>query len=190
MEKWKAITGYEGAYEVSDLGRVRSLDRTIQHPNGPRFVRGKVLKCRKSRRGYFRVSLKSHQRQQQFSVHVLVARAFIPNPNNKPEVNHKNGKQKWNNSVSNLEWATKEENAQHASENDLVAWGSRNFGSKISTKDVLAIRKRYAAGGITQTALAKQYGIKQPQVSAIVLYQSWFGGGLSPNPSETKRIRQ
>lgn len=102
MEIWKAIEGYEGLYEISNYGRVKSLDR-IGH--GGRKLKGRILKKAKNKDGYFVVDLDSHGKRKQFRVHRLVATAFIPNPNNYPCVNHKD-ENKLNNNVDNLEWCT------------------------------------------------------------------------------------
>ena len=96
METWKAISGYEGIYEVSDLGRVRSL----VHRN--RWKPG-ILKPLKHPRGYIQVGLRKDGHTKQTLVHRLVAEAFIPNPQGLDTVNHKD-EDKTNNSASNLEW--------------------------------------------------------------------------------------
>jgi hypothetical protein len=103
MEEWKSICGTDGKIEVSDRGRVRSL------------LRGKpcILKTQKDRRGYNRVRLTIHRVKRTIKVHREVARAFIPNPLNLPQVNHKDGN-KNNNAVENLEWVTNQQNAAHA----------------------------------------------------------------------------
>lgn len=101
-EIWKPISGYEGLYEVSNLGNVRSLDYRCT---------GKtcLLMPRENGRGYLRVDLCKDGKQRHFPVHRLVAQAFIPNPLGKPTVNHKN-EIKTDNSVDNLEWMTVSEN--------------------------------------------------------------------------------
>lgn len=114
-EKWKK-TMVEG-YEVSNLGRVRSLTREVNHWRGGKSLRkGRVLVLQKGQH-YLHVSLNSRSRV--YNVHRLVAEAFIPNPENKKQVNHKDGK-KHNNVVTNLEWVTPSENIKHAFKNGLL----------------------------------------------------------------------
>lgn len=98
MEEWRDIKGYEGKYQISNLGRVKSLRDS--HNN----YREKYIKSR-IRRGYLSVTLCNKGKQKQFLVHRLIAEAFIPNPNNYPQVNHKD-ENKLNNNIENLEWCT------------------------------------------------------------------------------------
>ena len=103
-EIWKDIKGYEGWYQVSSQGRVRSLDRFINCThNGKRKVSGRVLVGSNAGRGYVMVILTKNSKQTYKYVHRLVAEAFIPNPDNLPQVNHKD-ENKTNNCVDNLEW--------------------------------------------------------------------------------------
>ena len=122
-EIWKDIEGYEGIYQVSNLGRVRSLDRIVPAAcalsKGNQVVnylrKGKILtdywsgpkSCR-----YKSVALSKDDKPKNFRVHRLVARAFVQNPNNKPEVNHID-EDKSNNRADNLEWVTRIENERH-----------------------------------------------------------------------------
>ena len=96
MEEWRPVKGYESRYEVSSLGRVKSL-------NYNRTGVEKVLKLQNGKDGYKRIGLFNGTRQIYLSVHRLVAEAFIPNPNNLPQINHKD-ECKTNNAVENLEW--------------------------------------------------------------------------------------
>ena len=103
MEIWKDIEGFEGKYQVSTWGRVRSCHHG----------KTKILTPYKNERGYLKVGLSVGKRKtQKFRVNRLVALAFIPNPYNLPQVNHKDGN-KENNSYTNLEWATNEINSKH-----------------------------------------------------------------------------
>lgn len=131
LEVWKPVKGYEGFYEVSNFGNVRSLDRYVEQKqhSGTMFKRlykGKLLKPRKTNSGYFLVTLKS----KQVLVHRLVATAFIPNPDNKPCVNHIDSC-RTNNHANNLEWVTQSENVQHGIKNGRYI-RSEEFKNKLS----------------------------------------------------------
>ena len=105
-EIWKDILGYEGLYQVSSFGRVRSLDRYVEYSNGRIHLhKGKVLSLLKGEYGYIQVSLYYNRKMYKKYVHRLVAEAFLLNPDNLPEVNHID-EDKSNNSVDNLEWCT------------------------------------------------------------------------------------
>lgn len=127
-ETWKDVKDYEGLYQISNKGRVKSL----------RWAGGKVLKFGNSGFGYFFVNLSKNNKCRNFFVHTLVARAFIPNPENKPEVNHIDGNKK-NNCVENLEWVTESENHLHAYKTGL----RKRSNSKLSDEDVRFIREHY-----------------------------------------------
>jgi hypothetical protein len=110
MENWKDVKGYEGLYQVSNLGRIKSLS----HINYLGRLRQKcILGNRLSDRGYHTAVLYNNGKPKSFRVHRLVANAFIDNSNNKPHVNHIDGV-KSNNLVTNLEWVTISENQKHA----------------------------------------------------------------------------
>lgn len=106
MEMWKEIPGTEGQYQISNYGKVRTVKT------------GRVLTPAIDERGYERVCLFKYDRERRYKVHRLVAITFIPNPDNKPQVNHKDGNKR-NNFVDNLEWVTNEENMRHANATGL-----------------------------------------------------------------------
>ncbi len=124
MELWKDIPGYEGIYEVSSTGRVRSSkNKTTQSVlHGERKWQQRILKQKSDKNGYKRVSLWKNKMVKDFLVHRLVAMAFIEKVDGKDIINHKDGIQ-WNNHVSNLEWCTYQENNAHAIENRLNTVG-------------------------------------------------------------------
>jgi hypothetical protein len=113
-EIWKDIEGYEGLYQVSNSGKVKALFKIVQRTRKQvQTYPEKILKPNTCHKGYCRVSLHNTKKAKTHSVHRLVALAFIPNPEGKPQVNHINGI-KSDNSISNLEWVTNAENQKHA----------------------------------------------------------------------------
>lgn len=118
QEIWKDIKGYEGLYQVSNLGRVKSLPRKIYNngiigKNKFYISKEKILKERIDHKGYFRVALCKNNIQKDYSIHRLVLENFVENVDNKPCVNHIDGN-KQNNNLENLEWCTYSENLNHA----------------------------------------------------------------------------
>lgn len=113
QEIWKDISGFEGYYQVSNLGNVRSVDRYVRSKGKPALQKGVCMKLQVNHKGYYTVILHKESKPYSKIVHRLVATAFIPNPDNLPQVNHKDTNKK-NNEVSNLEWCTNQENQDHA----------------------------------------------------------------------------
>lgn len=114
-EEWREISGYGGAYRVSNTGKVWSVSRRVRVGswNGETTTRDILMSQRRDQKGYLRVYLNDRGRTRFVPVHRLVANAFIPNPEHKPQVNHIDGN-KCNNNVLNLEWCTNSENQIHA----------------------------------------------------------------------------
>lgn len=115
-EKWRAVIGYEGLYEVSNLGNIRSVDKVSRMPcNGERatkVVKGKLLKPYESGNGYFKIALVKDGKSRKHFVHRIVADAFLQNPGNCSVVNHIDFNRR-NNKVDNLEWCSQRENLLH-----------------------------------------------------------------------------
>ena len=117
-KEWRPIKGYEGLYEVSNTGEIKSLPRVRKNGKSSYLQKEKLLRQSNTTTGYKKVELVKDGKRKSLKVHRLVAQAFIPNPQNKPQVNHLDGN-KINNNVSNLEWATISENVQHGYDTGL-----------------------------------------------------------------------
>lgn len=178
-EIWKDVVGYEGLYEVSSHGRVRSLPRVYQSPedgfNWTKSVEFKEKALRVKSSGYVDTSLHKNGEALQKSVHRLVAQAFIPNPENKRCVNHIDNNPT-NNHVSNLEWVTYKENAQHRDNQMRGAfqrqWGENNVSAKLTLKTVLEIRKLKLAGNKNRF-IADELGVNIKEVGRILRKERW-----------------
>jgi|26BtaG_2_1085354.scaffolds.fasta_scaffold18218_3 hypothetical protein len=134
-EEWRPVVGYEGYYEVSDMGRVRSIDRVISRCDGTKEERrGKILSQFKDRYGYLGVSLNKNGKSKTFTTHRLVCESFLGSPvENSNQVNHMDGI-KDNNRLSNLEWCTAEENTKHAI--DFGIRGTGNYRGQVLAYDL------------------------------------------------------
>lgn len=115
-EIWKDIEGYEGYYQVSNLGNFRSLDRVVKYKkSGTRVYPGKSMKVEPTNEGYTRIVLMKDGIKKRYMCHRIVAHMFVDNPDSKPYVNHINGIT-YDNRAENLEWCTQEENEKHSIE--------------------------------------------------------------------------
>jgi hypothetical protein len=141
IEIWKDVTGYEGLYEVSNFGRVRTHKNKVTYSelHGERHWKQRILKPKSSKTREPRVTLWKNKISKDFLVHRLVAEAFIPNPDNKPTVNHIDGDPN-NNHFENLEWATYKENNNHAFDNNLIKTGMSVILVDKKTKEVHMFR--------------------------------------------------
>ncbi len=173
MTEWRAIKGYEDLYEVSNTGLVRSLDR-VDRLN--RFKKGVLKAPCDNGRGYLCVNLKHNGKQTQKTIHRLVAQAFIANPDNLPEVNHKDGN-KANNHVNNLEWCTISDNKKHAFKNGLNKQrkGLDNPQHTLSKEAVIFIRnnaKPYDKN-YSYAELARKFNVSEPTIKRVVWRKSY-----------------
>lgn len=173
QEIWKDINGYEGLYQISNLGNVRSMDRIVTYSNGKKVkTKGKLLKPTIKKNGYCYVSLSKNGEKPKYDVHRLVAKAFLDNPCGYPVVNHIDGC-KTNNMVSNLEWTTYEENIKHAFKNGLNKGtrGSINGQAILTESDVIQIKKLLKT--MTGREIAKQFNVSESTISLIKNKTLW-----------------
>ena len=174
IEIWKALPGFPGV-EISTLGKVRTLDRVVSSESGTYFTEGKVLKQYKSTDGYLLVSIPINGKWTMKVVHRLIAQAFIENPDNLQEVNHKDCDRK-NNNVDNLEWCTHKENIAyrdkcgHTAKNNAPK--SPVFAVNLTTLEVSRYQSQHEAGralGVNQSSIFRVIKGKQKQVHGF-----WF----------------
>lgn|SRR5699024_7690809 len=172
-EIWKDVVGYESKYQVSNLGRVKSLDRPVKYSDGViRRHKGRILKGDISARGYIRVLLCSDDTSERFLVHRLILSTFTGIYPEDKQVNHIDGNPR-NNHLDNLEWCTPSENTIHALENNLRVVGDRHHYSKLTEKDVRDIRNIYAKGGTTHRNLAKEYNVHRRTIERVINKRFW-----------------
>lgn len=176
-EKWKPIKGYENIYEVSNYGRVKRLSgivlRNTSNKQKKIKWKGRIMKPFVSNTGYFRLELKNHGAKK-FSIHRLVAEAFILNPLKKREVNHINFNRK-DNRVENLEWTTSSENNYHACRNNRrpSRKGEKHPLAKLTDKDVNIIIKLCKKNNLKRTDIAKMFNVTTSVITGIKSGRSW-----------------
>ena len=171
-EIWRDIAGYEGSYQVSNMGRVRSLDRKDGRGNQ---IKGRMLILHKNRNGYLQAAIFSKGKTKLSYVHRLVAQAFIPNAKQLKCVNHKD-ENKTNNIVDNLEWCDHKYNNNygkltHEFRSNNVS-GEKHPQSKLTKEQVLSIRELHKKGH-SITNLSKQYGVCRQHIWEIIKQTKW-----------------
>jgi len=165
MEKWKKVVGYEGYYSISNRGQVRR-----DKPECNTFP-GRIMKQSKNER-YARVTLTKNGFQKLFSVHRLVAIAYLGKPPKGKQVNHKDTNKR-NNYLSNLEYLTPKENSLHSLKNGCQPIGSKVYNAKLTEEQVINIRKLYSQGNFSQQKLANLFNVSQVLISIIILRKRW-----------------
>ena len=185
-ECWVDIPNYDGYYQVSNYGKVRSLDRVITEKTGKtQTLKGRILKPRINRGGYYYVGLRKNGSKATFAIHQLVAQAFLDNPENKPTVYHLNGI-KTDNNVNNLEWATYSENLKHASKTglrtsvSLEAVGEKNYKRKLKPEQVIEIKRLLAEGNLTHKEIANQFSVARSTITEIKSGRRWKHLDVTP----------
>lgn len=174
QEIWKPIPGFGSSYEASSLGRIRSVDRMITAKNGiQRYFNACVLMQQETGRRYRVVSLVGPDGIRTAKVHRMIAFAFIPNPRELKEVNHKNG-DKLNNAVENLEWCSREQNNRHAIKMGLKLprQGEKHGCAVLTNAQVLKIRELRSAGA-TGVDVARMFGVSTTTISDIHSRKIW-----------------
>lgn len=176
-EVWKDIPNYDGIYKVSNHGRVKSLRRYTMHRGFLRLIKPRILKHGHDSYGYPMVCLTKDGVPKTVLVHKLVAKAFILNQENKPQVNHIDGN-KANNYTSNLEWVTNQENVIHAFRTGISnadhCTGERSWITKLTNQDILSIRKLMSQPNKpTQQSIADQHGVSQMTIHSIITRKTW-----------------
>lgn len=168
IEIWKDILDYEGKYQISNMGRVKSLSRSIKTTNGNyRTSRDKFLKLEEDKDGYLIFTVYKENIPKKLKVSRIVGLYFVPNPDNKPHINHKKGIKK-DNRHHQLEWVTIEENNMHAQLNSLVLKGENHPNSKLSNNRVLAIRRLFKNNkNINKNNLAKKLKVRYNVIYSI-----------------------
>lgn len=176
-EEWRPVLGYEGLYEVSDIGRVRSVDRTVNvRRKGCRHRRkrqGRMLRIG-SNRGRPTVGLWKDGKQSVFFVHRLVLEAFVGSRPEGLECCHGDGDHA-NNRIGNLRWDTHASNEADKDRHGTRPRRENHRSSKLTEHDVREIRRRYAAGEVTQRSLAFEFGVTRANVGHVVRRVTWAG---------------
>jgi len=173
MEIWKNIEGYEGLYQISNLGRVKSLERYLGHNHGGlKLKKELILKNWLSSTGYYIISLSKNNFSKKFFIHRLLCENFIKNPERKREVNHRNGI-KTDNTLKNLEWVTSSENTIHSYKTGLQISikGEKCKLSKLTKEQVLEIRNNYEK--LSASKVAKIYNMSKSAIIQIRNRTTW-----------------
>lgn len=182
-EIWKDIEGYEGLYQISNLGRVKSLPKTWWNGQCNITQAEKILSQTLDPKGYLKVTLCKNTIHKTHRVHRLIAFAFVPNPCNKEQVNHKNGI-KTDNSINNLEWVTHQENCQHAQDcllnkarfskkqKEAVKLTSQKR-RKLSKTQVNAIKDLRKSSGYGAIKIQNILGIPKHLIDTVIYHQGY-----------------
>jgi hypothetical protein len=171
MEIWKEIKDYEGLYDISNLGRVKSLAKYVNNSKGTLNYNKERILCNVKKNGYYKIKLCKEGKIKTLLVHRLIAIAFIPNLENKPFINHINGIRD-DNRIKNLEWCTPKENSTHAVRIGLSDYkGEKNHKSKLTEDNILEIRKIGKTKYYKDIAI--DFNISPSTVGSILNNKTW-----------------
>jgi predicted DNA-binding protein YlxM (UPF0122 family) len=164
-EEWRDVPGYEGWYQVSNIGRVRGVDRWIVvrgARGGPRLVKGKMMTQRLHRNGYMRVRLCKHNLAESVGVHSLVACAFLGDRPTGYDIHHKDGS-RTNNRADNLEYRSRQEHLG----------GEMHYRTSLTDEDVIEIRRLYESCDLSVKDIADKKGITYGAAQSIINGSNW-----------------
>jgi len=171
-EIWKDVPGFEGLYQASSFGQVKSIDRIEFRKNNSEIatahsIKAVVLKQKITNTGYATIVLSRSGKPKYISVHRVIALTFVSNPENKPQVNHIDGN-KLNNCIGNLEWCTPKENINHSWRIGLSksAHGEKNHRAKITDVQATEIRQKYFAG-VKPCIILAEYNISRSRLHEL-----------------------
>lgn len=166
-EQWNPIEGFEGKYEISNLGRVKSLARY----HGCLYKSDRILSPGVKQNGYLKVGLYEDYKCKNCYIHRLVLSHFNRKPNKNEECNHKDGNKK-NNYIDNLEWCTSSENKIHRSKNLKIHCEEKHEVSKLTVEKVKKIRKMRKLGK-SYYEMAKNYDVNASTIRDVCLFNTW-----------------
>lgn len=167
-------------HEIYEDGTIKSINRVINTASGPRKYKGKKLSTKPTGNGYPHVTFNYDGEYKGFNVHRLLALCFIPNPNDKPCVNHIDGN-KMNNSLDNLEWCTHVKNIRHAYKNGLmpIRKGNNSSSRKLNSKKVEQILDKVKNSDLSYEKIGKQFNVSGSCVGDIVMGKVWNNNKFS-----------
>jgi len=179
-EIWKDIPGYEGMYQISNMGRLKNLERKFWRNHSVTYKytlytrKENISKLHSWDGDYIRTTLYKNGIKKHIKLHRLVGQLFIPNPKNLPQINHKNGI-RYDNKVENLEWCTNSENILHAYRIGLekAVCGELHHNSVFKNSDIIKIRCMYETGNYSMRELAKKYNVDKDTIKCIVRRETW-----------------
>lgn len=183
VTEMKDIPRYEGLYAVTEDGRVWSYPKNWEGGNDKEikcYHSGKWLQPRigKKQKSYYSVHFSNNGVQKSFYIHILVAKAYVPNPYSLPTVNHKDGS-RLNNHYLNLEWCTQAENLEHARRTGLNKnYGETHYKKILNWEKVREIRRKYVPYICTVTQLAKEFGVSRGTIQDVLENQIWKEGEI------------
>ena len=170
QEIWKDITDYEGRYQVSNFGRIKCLEKKRYLQNSLIIYPEKIMSLVPNHKGYLMVGLWGNGKYKTYSVHRIVAKHFVPNPDNLPQVNHKDTN-KQNNIFSNLEWCTNSINIKHAHANNLMSHANyakgQNHGMSKNSNELIVYIKELIGQGLRNFEIANMLNLRQNYISRI-----------------------